>query len=395
MKKFYLFMMIFLTILLLIGCTTNPQPTEEISKTTSETTVKTEDANVDFPPEPTAEILPSWEENIPDNIEELQTIEVDLEGDGSPEVAVMYKDPDVMAHEGDIHEIYYLKIYQNTDNQWIEIKGDEVTAKGGAVDEEFCTFEAVNLGNDNKEELLVGKCDFKGTRLGYYIFGQTSEGQLEDLPIPKGYLHEEEILKPGDEFMDLDTMEITKEGIEETYFIACESRNWYAGRFGDQSGGFCREITWFIPYTGGVFGAPTIQEDTNLITTESYEVPSEGVVYTFDLPIWLTPSNIYKTSHISLTDELNEYRLRFELYTQDISLPPNLELETSSLTKDELLNGFCEEWMSDYENSPGKEVTCTVSDNKAIAKETDYLYMLKLFDETEELVRFSLYLKDE
>ena len=388
MKKYYLFTALLLTILLLSGCTTNNQIIVETPKTTATIT-----------PEPT-EVFPGWEENIPNNIEELQTIEVDLEGDGSPEIAVTYKDPDVIAHEGDIHEIYYLKIYQNTDNQWIEIKGDEVTANGGPVDEEFCTFEAIHLGNDNKEELLVSKCDSKGSRSGYYIFGQTSEGQLEDLPIPKGYLHEDEILKPGDEFMNLSTIEITEEGIEETYFIACESRDWYAGRYGDQSGGFCRKTTWFIPYTDGIFGSPTIQEDNNLIVSESYEVPSESWLYTqtsikFDLPIWLTPSEIYKTAHISLEDELNEYLLWFDINRY---LPSDLDSETFGNTKEELdrlLNSFCDNWMIDYEDSLESEMTCTVSNNMATAKGKDTLFMLKLFEGTGDYITFSLYLKDE
>ncbi len=386
-------------ILLLNGCVNSPQDK------------KTEDPNVNFISETAStvninnsnEVFPDWKKDIPENIKDLQIIKVDLEGDGLPEIAVQYKNPNVVIEPNDVREIHYVNVYKEEANQWIKIKKDEATASGGTVDSKFCIFQAVNLGNDKKEELLVSKCDSKGNKNGYYIFGQTTGGHFEDFQIPKGYLHQDQLLKEGDQFPNLNKIEITKKGIEETYLIACTSRDWYAGRFGDQSGGFCRQITWFIPYANNIFSTPVIQKESNLITTQSYEIPSEDVTYDqtrikFDRPIWLSPSVIYKTSHISLKDDLNTYTIYFGLNLDAIKgyLPDDLEIlsNDSNLTKEDisrLLNLFCDAWIDGYQNLPEFKMQCTVSGNIATVKEDNHQFiLLKLFEGSRDSVRVSL-----
>ncbi|MFZ5364982.1 MAG: hypothetical protein ACOZBH_02150 [Patescibacteria group bacterium] len=345
-----------------------------------------------------------WRDDIPSNAEKIKTLELDLNGDGENEIAVLYLNPSVIRREGDIRKIFYLNIYQKKADGWYKIKQDEATAAGGTVDTAFCLFNSINLGNDKTQELLVSKCSQQGGPSGlsgYYVFGLTPGGSLDDLTIPKGYLHKEDLLRPGDDFEMLKKVEASGKGIEETYEIACASRDWFASRFGDQAGGFCRQVTLYIPYSQNAFGERQVLEDKNLIYTEQFETTAlsanKSFHVNFNRPIWLISSETQNSTEIKLSDPLNYFVMNFgddfnaiRIFSlNNVEIPDDID---STDTK-KLLEIFCDR-TKNYSDYGNQVLNCAISGDIAIAQGKHTLIMAKFFEGSDNSVSICLSAED-
>ncbi|MFA5843041.1 MAG: hypothetical protein WC882_05260 [Candidatus Gracilibacteria bacterium] len=167
----------------------------------------------------------------------IKTIyEFDLDSDGKKEYGIEYEMDDVISKYGRPVQKAYLDVFRFTNGSWTAIKQDE-------IDRDMNEFRitVVHFDSSLYDYLLVQKpSDPHGYMSGYYVFGMTTDGLFEDLPIPKAYLHEEEYLETGDTWLFYDGVTVTPTALIEHYEVACESKEWTEPRFGgvpgDESG---------------------------------------------------------------------------------------------------------------------------------------------------------------
>ncbi|HUT22010.1 MAG TPA: hypothetical protein VMX18_01220 [Candidatus Bipolaricaulota bacterium] len=282
----------------------------------------------------------------------------DLDGDGIMEKAIQYIVDDVIVRANDKRKIQYVEVYRWEEDGWKQIKKDEATNIGGTADSEFCAFDVVNLGDDSTEELLTSKCQPWNGSAGYAVFAYLGNNEFGDLAIPKGYLHEKEYLWESDTGLDFLRASIDGNGITEKYKVICESRDYFARRFGDQAGGGCRDLEIFIPYDAELksFGDGEIFKNEFSIYSKPYSQTNNNIQFQIDLPLWME-EYLGAGRFVSISDkwasfqdvsvsEFTKFDLSFDLdFTKFLEYAESIGLESDelSLSSPDSVNGLFDE----------------------------------------------------
>ncbi|MBU1132027.1 hypothetical protein KKC32_02120 [Patescibacteria group bacterium] len=407
MKKIFLAIIISALLPFIAGCTKNSGNSFENYSLENQSTPilqeKIEPADLitdEIQPEETKssnELFSDWKDDLPKQYNDLKETDINIDGDHYTDKLITYINPNVIRREGDIRKIKYLKIFRKVGSQWEKIKEDEVTMAGGVVEMNFCILKPVNLGGDKKEEVLVSKCSQNGSRDGYYIFGQNPDGLFDDLPVPRGYLHDLPKTLPGENPPFLIFVNVTEKRIYESYGMTCESRRDRTYRAGDAVDKACRKVALFIDYNNGEFSQPTIEKEEIMTHSKSYDVSQMGV--TFNKPDWLTPVLYIMDYAIRLEDAAkNEYHILFGsnlealngsmLEIKDNSILDN-GLPTTQNDVNSLLDSYCD-YYGNRSFLSNSQRSCGIKGNIAIAKiDQSYISMIRLYPGTRNSVQIS------
>ncbi len=181
---------------------------------------------------------------IPSGATLVQLYPVDLYGDGGRlEYVVHSHDDDVVSAAGKLVPKDYLDIFAwyDTTNTWTLAHKDEIN-----TDMNEYSVTITRFTTSPRDYVLVEKLSLPhGYQTGYYVFGETKPGYIDELVIPKGYLHEEEYLEEGETQLYFRGVRATPEALVEYYDIACEAKEYTEPRFGDKAGdnlGPCRRL---------------------------------------------------------------------------------------------------------------------------------------------------------
>lgn len=206
------------------------------------------------------EPLPSGVTDVlfPSNATEKVEKEVDFQGDKKLEKVLFYKSKDNLGNNK-FRTNQHIQIFAEQKSEWKMVKDDLVPNDNAGVETVIIAKpEVIDLGGDGKEELFVIKCEGKHCSSKYYIFAFV-DGQFQDLPIPKGYLHSEEYLQPGDTFLSLTSLKADEQGIHEGYDVYCEAKPYGEIQFGTDEA-ICRHFELFLHYENGNFRVEKLTE---------------------------------------------------------------------------------------------------------------------------------------
>lgn len=197
---------------------------------------------------------------IPASATDVEVLALDFEDDGVKEYAIKYTQDEVKRENGGALTVAYIQVYQWSDelNQWKKIKQDGVVIVDSR-DSNFVNFEVVEIATPDivREALLVSKRWQTGALKGYYIFGEQKNGEIDDWPIPKGYLHQDEYLQDGENGVALLSVAVQEGGVLEEYTVACEPSS------PELIIDWCRSFQLLIPfdYEAFEFGTPEIRNN--------------------------------------------------------------------------------------------------------------------------------------
>ncbi len=182
--------------------------------------------------------------HIPSGATLVQLYPVDLYGDGGRlEYVVHSHDDAVISAAGKLVSKDYLDIFAwyDTTNAWTLAHKDEIN-----TDMNEYSVTIARFTTSPRDYVLVEKLSLPHRyQTGYYVFGETKPGYIDELLIPKGYLHAKEYLEEGETQLYFRGVQATPEALVEYYDVACEAKEYTEPRFGDEAGdtlGPCRRL---------------------------------------------------------------------------------------------------------------------------------------------------------